>query len=389
MSVQGINFTSTLLDKKNVVSVTEENKATTPQNLKEKPDEFVSSAEEKEVPKKSSNKVRNWAIGIGSAATLVGLFFAGRAGKLGKGIQKFLGGAKKEVEEVAGHSKPRVTETEEEISIEEFERIKNKDADFVVGGDKKPTVTTADEIKAPKTEEKPKIEEKPAAKAEEPKPVAETPKLTPKQVELNAKLDRVPPYIDPNLLRHEFPTPERLYKHLGIDMKELEKIDISKYEKFGNDQIKYEMKLPNGNTLTIHRNNDNLKEICSVYVDGEKGQIGKLYRCTDKKESYYGDFSISFNYDNNRKINYWYEKSGTKDHIYYKHNDGKQFKYNQEGNLCEIEEPANSVTNISRKIELKDGKIYGINYSDAKEYKYLKTDYYDENGKIIDEIFNI
>ena len=381
MSIQGINFTSSLLDKKNVTSVTEESKITTPQNLGEKPDEFVKETDETELQEKPNHKVRNWAIGIGSAVVLIGLTIAGRAGKLGKGIQKFLGGAKKEVEEVAGHSKPRVTETEEEISIEEFERIKNKDTDFVAGGNKKPSETVAEETSVPKQEEKP------VAKNEEaPKP---KPELTPKQVELNAKLNRVPPKIEPELLHCKFPTPEELYKELGIDMKEIEKIDISKYSKCGDNEIEYVMVLPNKHKLKISRKIDS-NEISQIFVNNEKEQrIGRVYRCTDKKESYYGDFDIEINH-NDDVIKHWFKKDGTKDYIYY-HKDGKQFKYNQEGNLIALEEPANKDTGISRKIEFhtpgKD-KVESISYTNTKEYEYLKTDYFDVNGKFTEEYFN-
>ena len=382
MSIQGINFTSSLLDKKNVASVTEDSKVTTPQNLEEKPDEFVKETDETELQEKPNHKVRNWTIGIGSAAALVWLFFAGRAGKLGKGIQKFLGGAKKEVEEAAGHSKPRVTESEEEISIEEFERIKNKDTDFVVGGNKKPTGTSTEEIKTPKTEEKPKVEEKPAAKSEEPKPVAEAPKLTPKQVELNAKLDRVPPKIDPELLCHDFPTLESIYKQLGIDLKELEKIDISKYEDWTKTSLRYKMELPNNRSITIFRNKNNIDEISGIDVYVNNKEVGSVTIYTDKSQTYYGD--IRTRVDN---VACDYKKNGVKHEISFKHPNGNTYNYDAKGNLKAINEPNNETTGVYRTIYVKNGKIDSIAHTN-KEYQYLKTDSYDENGKIIDEVFS-
>ena len=43
---------------------------------------------------KNSHKARNWIIGLGSAAVLIGFGLTGRKGKLGKNIQKMLGGIK-------------------------------------------------------------------------------------------------------------------------------------------------------------------------------------------------------------------------------------------------------------------------------------------------------
>ena len=50
-----------------------------------------------EEPQEESHTGRNVALVLGAGA-LVAAFFAGRAGKLGEGIQKFLGGAAKEAE---------------------------------------------------------------------------------------------------------------------------------------------------------------------------------------------------------------------------------------------------------------------------------------------------
>ena len=372
MSIQGINFTSSLLDKKNVTSVTEDSKVTTPQNLEEKPDEFVKETDETELQEKPNHKVRNWTIGIGSAAALVWLFFAGRAGKLGKGIQKFLGGAKKEVEEVAGHSKPRVTETEEEISIEEFERIKNKDTDFVAGGNKKPNETVAEETPGIKKEEVavPKVE------------------LTPKQVELNAKLDRVPPHIDPDFLHHDFPTPERLYKHLGIDMKEIEKIDISKFEDWTETSLRYKMELPNNRSITIFRNKNNINEISGIDISDNNKMIGSVTFYTDKSKSYYGDIRVRFNYDNGSYIHYDYKKGGVKYYIEYKHQNGNSYAYDEKGNLDNFSEPPKKDTEFYRTIYMENDKLDRIVYSDKETHKWLKMDYFDETGKIIKETFN-
>ena len=390
MSVQRVNFTSSLLDKNNNEAVKTENKVVQQPKLEEKPDEFVSTAEEAEVQEKPSHKIRNWTIGIGSVAALAGLFFAGRAGKLGKGIQKFLGGVKKEVEEAAGHSKPRVTETEEEISIEEFERIKNKDTDFTAGGNKKTNETILEEPAGSKQEKSPKAEEKKVTKKEEtPEPkAAETPALTPKQIELNAKLDRVPPYIDPDFLHHDFPTPERLYKHLGIDMKEIEKIDISKFEDWTETSLRYKMELPNNRSITIFRNKNNINEISGIDVYDNDKIVGSVTIYTDKSKTFYGDIRVRFNYDNGSNIHYDYKKGGVKYSIEYKHQNGNSYGYDEKGNLNNFSESPKKDTEFYRTIYMENDKLDHIVYRDKKTHKWLKMDYFDETDKITKETFN-
>lgn len=56
------------------------------------------------------NQVRNWSIGLGSAAVLIGLGVLGRRGNLGEGVQKFLGGVKKKAPEVIESAEAKVNE---------------------------------------------------------------------------------------------------------------------------------------------------------------------------------------------------------------------------------------------------------------------------------------
>ena len=384
MSIQRINFTSSLLDKNNVTSVKEDVKVTNPQNIEEKPDEFVSSSEETDISEKPNHKARNWAIGIGSVFVLAGLALAGRFGKLGKGIQKFLGGTVKEAEHKAGgQAKPHISTAEEESVI--IDRAGAKDnvvvdeEPLIINKPKKPETTST-----PKSEETPtpKTEEKPAAKSEEPKPVAEAPKLTPKQVELNAKLDRVPPKIDPELLRRDFPTLESIYKQLGIDLKELEKIDVSKYEDWTKTSLRYKMELPNNRSITILRNKNNIDEISGIDVYVNNKEVGSVTIYTDKSQTFYGD--IRTRVDN---VTCDYKKNGVKHVISFKHPNGNTYDYDAKGNLKAINEPNNETTGVYRTIYVKNGKIDRISHCN-KEYTYLKSDYYDENGKIIDEAFS-
>ena len=104
----------------------------------------VNATENTTADEKPNHKVRNWAIGIGSTvAAVVGLGLLGRGGHLGKGIQKFLGGAEKDAGKIvddvagaAGHTNPHVATETSEISAQEFEQIVNREADFVYGGRK-------------------------------------------------------------------------------------------------------------------------------------------------------------------------------------------------------------------------------------------------------------
>lgn len=113
------------------------------------------TAEGSSVVTEPNHKARNWAIGIGTTvATLIGLGVAGRHGYLGKGIQKFLGGAEKDAGKLADdltgaaeHTNPHATTETSEISAQEFEQIANRETDFVYGGTKT-TEKTAEEAAA-------------------------------------------------------------------------------------------------------------------------------------------------------------------------------------------------------------------------------------------------
>ena len=92
MSIQKITFSSSLLDK-NINKPVElsEDKSSDNEIKNNAPDEQA----QPEISENKNNKVRNWSIGLSAAAVLVGLGVAGRKGKLGKNIQKMLGGIKK------------------------------------------------------------------------------------------------------------------------------------------------------------------------------------------------------------------------------------------------------------------------------------------------------
>ena len=201
-------------------------------------------------------------------------------------------------------------------------------------------------------------------------------------------MDRVPPKIDLELLHHDFPTPERLYKALGVDMKEIEKIDISKFEDWTESRLRYVMELPNGKQLQIFRDKTNTaKEISEINLY-EKGKcVGEIKVWTDKSKSYYGDIDVEFR-DDNSSIKYSYKKGEIKKAIDYNHSNGNKYSYNAEGNLHDIFEHENETTGIYRNIYVENGRIDKIVHRDQKTFEWLKEDSYDENGKIINETFN-
>ena len=89
MSIQKINMSAVqpAFRANDEVKKEETATTTTPETETEKPD----------------HTVRNWSIGLGAAAVLIGLGVAGRKGHLGKGLQKLLGGkSANTAEHVAG-----------------------------------------------------------------------------------------------------------------------------------------------------------------------------------------------------------------------------------------------------------------------------------------------
>ena len=88
MNIHKISFTSSLLDKNKPVTTIETKTTVNPEPEEQTPEIIPEQ--------NNSRKVRNWSIGLGSAAVLIGLGVAGRKGKLGKGIQKMLGGLKEQ-----------------------------------------------------------------------------------------------------------------------------------------------------------------------------------------------------------------------------------------------------------------------------------------------------
>jgi len=422
MTVHNISFTESLLDKKNLSSVKEESKVITPPKTEEKPDEFVSSKEEQEVQEKPNHKVRNWAIGMTSAVTLAGFVLAGRTGKLGKGIQKFLGGAEKEVNHATGHSNPHIkTEKEPTISkmedtpIPKAEEPHSSKVDDIQTPEKtetselKPEETPTPKIEeppSPKTEEPPiqNVDENPIPKTEEPtipkaddvsaSKVDENPTqkvyefstegLTPKQIELNAKLNRIPPQLDDELLHVECSDIEAIKKQLAIDLEEIEKVDISKYTRESND-LKYRLELPDGKVYIITRMRKSPNEITNIFIKN-KGD----------STAYSVWYSKGFIHEvrhllgAGNRIICEFDKTSGKINCVTKEINYSEYKYDSNGNIESIIEDTDIDTGLQRKIYFYTGgkgkgKVERIEHYD--DDNYLKTDYFGEDGQFVNEAF--
>jgi len=115
MTVQRINFTSSLLDKsrfnkqvnepikneKTEEKSTQEIENTQQENTVEENNTDVDKSETVVSSEQENHTARNWTIGLSAAAVLTGLgVLAGRHGYMGDGIQKMLKGAKKEAGEL-------------------------------------------------------------------------------------------------------------------------------------------------------------------------------------------------------------------------------------------------------------------------------------------------
>ena len=119
MNISGINFTSaTSFLKKNQVK-----QSGSLENV---------SKEKTETDKiyDQSIKVRNWAVGLGSAAVLISLGVLGRNGSLGKSVQTLLGGQRNNVLEAVEAITDDVIEAlkkknANEISLKEWNQIVN------------------------------------------------------------------------------------------------------------------------------------------------------------------------------------------------------------------------------------------------------------------------
>lgn len=182
-----------------------------------------------ETPAKKSNKVRNWSIGMGSAAVLIGLGVLGHNGKLGKTMQKICGGKEKSLDEIA-----------DEL-VAELDRRAGSTVDDIAEAAERTAAGQAVKKGFPE--------------------IAKTAKdVTPEYIaRVNASIDRTLPNLDDIPAKIEIPELNPVLK------KELESIDASVVEKQG-----YIFKLPNGNERRINLLNGKVSSVFDYNSNGEE-----------------------------------------------------------------------------------------------------------------------
>lgn len=304
-----------------------------------------------ETPAKKSNKVRNWSIGMGSAAVLIGLGVLGHNGKLGKTMQKICGGAKKNADDVV-------------------DELGNKLDDVLAGGERKaggatdditpevfgPETRTADEV----TEAAERTAAGQAVKKGFPEIAKTAEDVTPEYIaRVNASIDRTLPNLDDISAKIEIPELNPALK------KELESIDASVVEKQG-----YIFKLPNGNERHINLLDGKVSAVFDYNSNGERVLYapycdGLLYGVE------HGNIGYSLR---NGQITQFTQRLGS-----------RELTYNENGQLHYIEE-LSAGGNRERTIFVDDGtkNIRRIFYNTPTQ-KNIKIDHFIDGKLAVEE----
>ena len=366
MSIQKINFTSALLSKPQTQTLASKEVADKP--ISENQPQEENGVTEVIAEEKPNHTVRNWSIGLGAAATLIGLGVAGRKGHLGKGLQKLLGGAEKESGKLAddaacsvGHTKP-VTEAVTETASRETKPASETIAETAT------RETKPEPVKTETTAETPTAPKAKAAEAIKPgvKEVLGAP-ITKAEIEaIEATLDKTMPKITDDLLSIDisrFPRDGSEYQKLIFDKFKIPKTGNETVQVFHEgkqiDAFYYEGKL---SSVHIHKNENE-----QIFVDLRKDHTISSIRDGSMYANYYlntlTDIAIKHqNYD------YWYDASGKLEHIFPQNSANKATK-------CINYHPG---TKDVRRIEY---------YETPGEYNRIKIERYD-NGKLVEEVYN-
>lgn len=322
MSISRINFTAknNLLNEMQNRTVAAQN-AVTPPKIQE--EQVRETAQENATEK--NHKVRNWSIGLGSAAVLISLGVLGRRGKLGEGIQKFLGGVKKNTSDIA-----------EELETKAEELVESK---------------------------KPEIKPEKPAKPQSGDSIRINEKLSQAEIDkINAELDRTIPQIDKNLLKIDTTD----FKKFAD---EINNIDISKIE--GNATI---IKLPNGNTREIH-----IAEI-------NPGEGKKIINIQELNPDWVKVFDTF--YERGRLVSITRgNETYIPDKNFIKEIDGNLYSYTNNGKLRKIHYELPNGQSKEVLTSLSTGEIDQISYRD-KNNNLIKTESF-ADGKLCTECFNV
>lgn len=347
MPIQRINFTASLLPNQQTQTAKEvDNKPVSePQPQKENGATEVSTED---------HTVRNWSIGLGAAATLISLGVAGRKGYLGNGLQKLLGGVKKETSHIAddaaegaSHLKPNNQTTNEAAETLSETAAHETKADPIITEPKPtPKAGTGEPLKPGVT-----LVAGPITKAE---------------IEaIEATLDKTMPKITDDLLS----------------------FDVSKFHKDGSEYQKLifdTFKIPKTGDKTVQIFHEG-KQINAFYYEGKLSSVhimkeGKdmvcIGLCSDHTISSVRDGSMYASYLSNKfdsmsvahpNYEYWYNAGGKLDHIYQKDTANKATKYIQ----------FSPGTKNVKRVE---------HYKTPGEFDTIKTETYD-NGKLTTETY--
>ncbi len=284
MSIQRINFTASLLNEVNKPpQVSAENAV--PEQSKQEESSTVTNSQEDTTAVKPDHTVRNWSIGLGAAAVLIGLGVAGRKGKLGEGMQKLLGG-KPELKPTTpephteipagtnptpkgGGETPPPTESTEGIHT------------FKDGWDDSELVTEKVGNKSPVTESTPKTETSVPKAEENISSVGAEIKITKAEMEaINSQLDRTIPKIDESLLKIEVSP---------LDKVIADGLDYTKFEPIGTPNSFKTIEMPGGKKIVAYYGSDGKIYDATLYknVDNVEHEISQMYFTKNGNPEYY------------------------------------------------------------------------------------------------------
>ncbi len=327
MSVQKINFTSSLLANTPVLqeqnkNVTAPVQAEQTNNVKEN----TIPTESKEISTDENNHtVRNWSIGLGAAAVLIGLGVAGRRGHFGEGMQKLLGGKPK--------VKPTTPEPHTELPAGTNPTPKG-------GGETPPPTESTDgihtfkdgwddsELVTEKVGSKPVAESTPNPETSVPKaeenisPATTEIKITKAEMEaINSQLDRTIPKIDESLLKIEVSP---------LDKVIADGLDYTKFEPIGTPNSFKTIEMPGGKKIVAYYGSDGKIYDATLYknVDNVEHEISKMDFTKNGNPEYYTpkDTNITTFYNEDGTIHFSMPKSDEK----------LKFYHNEKGELMSL-----------------------------------------------------
>ncbi len=366
MSIRRINFTSSLLDgaKANTVVKKDEENNKEHQNShvqEDKPEEVVqtnsedlSSIPQSSIYEKPNHTLRNWSIGLSTAATLIVLGVAGRKGKLGEDIQKLLGGIKKDAKNLADDAGE---------TLKDVPKVKS-------GGARSSSEQVMQYVDG--------YNVKPPAKDFEPVKIQNTEISLPKTADdidvekINAAFDRTLPHVDKSMFKVEGDIADSIL----AEAKNLKPQDIDP-TKIVNGVYEYPLK--DGTKLTIMFDSTNSQfEVITRHKD-QFEFLGRIQY--DKGKRVYA-------YDNIRTD--YYNNDGTLSYIMLEVG-GKRYKYNDSNRALERLTESDAKTGAD-KITCFDalGDVKSISYCIRDKEGYMitiKSEEFDHNNNLLSEKF--